>query len=208
MVLADDDLDIHSEGVGRAEDFDDSSSCRASWRGEAGDLNVDGEALERSVRVLLCGPTSLLLLSLFAEDTVGRGGGFVDDLISFDDENRLSHALVEGNDIISASDGKVFPGAAALGAGVVEDADDGRVASFENAGYASGAPSFAVARGFIDEDLVALHGSVELIGRDEEVFFTLFAPGRSDEGVAVAVQVDAPGDEVLASGEALDCSIV
>ncbi len=65
-------------------------------------------------RVLLCGPASLLLLSLFAEDTVRRGDGFVDDLISFDDEDRLSHALVEGNDIISASE-EGLPGAAALG---------------------------------------------------------------------------------------------
>ncbi len=90
----------------------------------------------------------------------------------------------------------------------MEDADYRRVASFEDSGDASGAASFAVARGFIDEDLVALHGSVELIGRNEQILFTLFAPGRSDEGVAVAVQVDAAGDEVLASGVAFDCSIV
>jgi hypothetical protein len=90
----------------------------------------------------------------------------------------------------------------------VEDAYDGRIAALEDAGYSSGAAAFAVARGFVDEDLVALHSSVELVGRDEEVFLTFLASGRPDEGITIAVQVDASGDEALARGMALDGCVI
>ena len=89
---------------------------------------------------------------------------------------------------------------AAVRARVVEDADDGGVAAGEDAGYSAGAAAVAAAWGFVDEDFVALHGAVDLVGRDEEVVFAVGAAVGADEGVAVAVQVDASGDEVVAGG--------
>jgi hypothetical protein len=55
----------------------------------------------------------------------------------------------------------------------VEDAHYGWVATREDAGDAAGAASIAAAWGFVDEDLVALHGAVELVGRDEEIILTI-----------------------------------
>ena len=51
----------------------------------------------------------------------------------------------------------------------MEDADDGRVAARQHSRDAAGAASVAAARGFVDQHLVALHGAVELVRRDEEV---------------------------------------
>ncbi len=60
--------------------------------------------------------------------------------------------------------------------------------------------------GFVDEDLVALHGAVELVGGDEEVVVTAGAGGvGADEAEAVAVEVELAGDEVVA-GRALRAS--
>ena len=72
MVLADDDLDIDAEGVGRAEHLDDAASGWASGRRKAGDLDVDGQAFERSVWVFGRGPAPLQLLRFFAEHAVRR----------------------------------------------------------------------------------------------------------------------------------------
>ncbi len=56
----------------------------------------------------------------------------------------------------------------------------------------------------LDEHLVALHGAVDLVRRDEDVFVDagagLFCIGP-DEAVAVAVEVEPAGDEVVASGD-------
>jgi len=59
-----------------------------------------------------------------------------------------------------------------------------------------------------DEHLVALHGGVDFVGRDEDVFAGL--DGRSggaalasfgaDEAVAVAVEVESSGGEIVAGG--------
>ena len=87
-----------------------------------------------------------------------------------------------------------------MGACVVEDTDDGGVAAGEDSGYAAGAAAFAVAWGFVDEDFVALHGAVDLVGWDEEVVFAVGAAVGSDEGVSVAVHVDASGYEAVSGG--------
>ena len=50
-------------------------------------------------------------------------------------------------------------------------------------------------RGEFDEDLVALHGVVDFVGRDKDVVVAVALRG-ADEAEAVAVQVEASGDEV------------
>ena len=87
-----------------------------------------------------------------------------------------------------------------MGAGVVEDADDGGVAAGEDAGDAAGAAAVAAAGRLVDEDFVALHGAVELVGRDEEVVVAVGAAVGADEAEAVAVEVEAAGDEAVAGG--------
>ena len=123
-------------------------------------------------------------MGFFAYGAVVGGNGREDDLAvgSVGDEDGLGHALVEGGDVVE------FGGAVGLeitvisrrtaagGFGVVEDADDGGVAAGEDAEDAAGTSGLAVSSGpagggFVDEDFVALHGSVELVGRDEEVVF-------------------------------------
>ena len=87
-----------------------------------------------------------------------------------------------------------------VGASVVEDADDGGVAAVENAGDATGAASVAASGGFVGEDLVALHGAVNLVRRDEEVVVAGGAAIGADEAVAFPVEVEAAGDEIIAGG--------
>ena len=203
VVLADDDFYVDTEGVGWAEDFEDAASGGAAGGGEVGDLDVDGEAFEGIVACVAfgVGPASLLDLGFFAEDSVWGLFGGGGDLHAVGDEDGLGHALVERGDVVAVDEGHVLPRVgAAVRAGVVEDADDGGVAAGEDAGYSAGAAAFAVAWGFVDEDFVALHGSVDLVGRDEEVVFAVGAAVGADEGVAVAVHVDASGDEAVAGG--------
>ena len=62
-------------------------------------------------------------------------------------------------------------------------------------------------RGFVDQDFVSLHGSVELVGRDEEIVFAAGGAVGADEAEAVAVEVELAGDEVVA-GDSLRFSLV
>ena len=103
----------------------------------------------------------------------GEGDGAVGGV---GEENGLGHALVEGGDVVEAGGAVGAVVVASAAPGVVEDADDGGVAAGEDAGDATGAPGFSIragtsGRSFVDEDFVALHGSVELVGGDEEVVF-------------------------------------
>ena len=91
----------------------------------------------------------------------------------------------------------------------MEDADYGGVPAGEDADDAAeltavGESGIALARQELDEHLVALHGGVDFVGRDEDVFADGHAalPGVGpDEAEAVAVQVEASGDEVVASDD-------
>ncbi len=138
VVLADDDFYVDTEGVGGAEDFENAASGGAAGCGEVGDFDVDGEAFEWVVAGVAfgVGPASLLDLGFFAEDSVRGLFGCCGDLHALGDEDGLGHALVEGGDVVSVDEGQVLPRVgAAVGAGVVEDADDGGVAAGEDSGY-------------------------------------------------------------------------
>ena len=88
----------------------------------------------------------------------GFGGGR--DFGAGRDHDGLRHAVVKGNDDIVA---------AAIGAGVVKGPDDGGVAALENTHDAALLAAIGFGRVDLDEDLVALHGGVDLVGRDEDV---------------------------------------
>ena len=99
-----------------------------------------------------------------------RCGRFVGlrQLLTERNDDVLRHALVEGNHIVTHL---------AIGPCVVKDADDGGVAAFEDAGDAAQAAAVSARRSQFHQHLVALHGAVDLVGRDENVIFSLRTPG-------------------------------
>src|SRR5277367_4907851 len=87
----------------------------------------------------------------------------------------------------------------------MEDSDDGWIAASKNADNAAKLAAVGARGQQLDEHLVALHGGVDLVGRDEDVFADGSAgltAVRPDETVTVAMQVEASGSEVVA-GEVL-----
>ena len=118
-------------------------------------------------------------------------GSFRRKFLAGGNDDGLGHALVEGKDFVSHF---------ALGAGVVKNADDGGIATLEDAGDAAETAAIGAGRSKFHEDLVALHGAVDFVGRDEDVFlFTGALAGvGADEAVAIAVEVHAAGDEIVA----------
>ena len=78
----------------------------------------------------------------------------------------------------------------------MKDADDGGIAAGEDAEDAAELAAVGSWRSEFDEDLVALHGVVDFVGRDEDVVVAAALRG-ADEAEAVAVEVEASGDEVV-----------
>ena len=108
------------------------------------------------------------------------------------DDDGLGHAFVERND-------NILP-IAASGICEVKCADDGGVAAFQNAEDAALHAAVGLGRVDVDQDLVALHGVADLVGRDENIFSFRSGSGRAgfsigaDEAVAVAVQIETAGE--------------
>ena len=199
MVFADDDFYVDSEGIGWAEDFDDAAASGAARGGKVGDFDVDGEAFEA---VFVVGvPGALLELGFFAEDSVRGGFWCGGDLHAIGDEDGLGHALVERGDVVAVNHGEMVRCVgAAVGALVMEDADYGGIAAGENAEDSAGAAAVTASGSFVDDDFIALHGAVELVRWDEEIVFAVVAAVGSNEGVPVAVHVDASGYEAVSGG--------
>ena len=187
MVFADDHLDVDAEVVGMAENFDDFGAGGASGRGPRGDFNVDDETFE-IVQVVVAG----LSKGFFAENAMWRGcGSRSGDLGVERDDDGLSHAVVEGGDVV-AGEGL----SATAFACVVKDADDGGIAAGEDAQDATEFAAVGAGRSEFDEHLVALHGVADFVGWDKDVVFTP-ALGGADKAEAIAVEVEASGDEVF-----------
>ena len=102
---------------------------------------------------------------------------------------------------------------------IVKGADDGGVAALEDADDAAEAAAVGLGRLHLDEHLVALHGAVDLVGRNEDVLSRRRFRGDlprafdwADKAVAVAMQVEAAGGEVVAGAAAAarlwECSSV
>ncbi len=98
VMLADDDFDVDSEGVGGAEDFDDVAAGRAGIGREGGDLDVDGKALEVGV-----GGDGEGGQGFVAEGAVGRAGGGRREFAARGDEDGLGDAFVEWGDVVEAA---------------------------------------------------------------------------------------------------------
>ena len=130
------------------------------------------------------------------------GCGWEDDLAvgPVRDEDRLGHALVERGDEVEArrAVGLKAAGLAADWFGVVKDAYDGWIAAGQDACYPAGASSITSGRSFVDQHFVALHGSIQLVGRDEEIVFARSRAVGPDEAEAIAMQVEFAGDQLVA----------
>ena len=95
----------------------------------------------------------------------------------------------------------------------MKDADDRGISPLENAGDAAEAPPVGARRREFHQHLVALHGAVDLIGWNEHVlvFDRTLARVGTDEAVAIAMQIEAAGDEIIARAGAdflAECSSV
>ncbi len=88
-----------------------------------------------------------------------HGGGR--DFRTGRDHNGLGHAVVEGEDDVVA---------AATGASIVKRPDDGGVAALEDAHDAALLAAISFGRVKLDQDLIALHGCVDFVGRNENIF--------------------------------------
>ena len=84
----------------------------------------------------------------------------------------------------------------------MKSADYGGVAPFDDADNAAHAASIGLGRLYFNQHLIALHGAVDLIGRDEDIFLTRGLPCIGpDEAVAVAMQIAPPCGQILARAE-------
>ncbi len=103
----------------------------------------------------------------------------------------LSHALIERHDTVPHL---------TVRTGVVKDADYSRIPAFENARNAAQAAPVGAWRGKFDQHLVALHGAVDFVGWNKNIVFfhsTLASVG-THEPVAIAMQIETAGEEVIA----------
>jgi hypothetical protein len=198
LVLADHHLHVDAEVAGVAEHFDDAAVWRPGRRGPAGDFDVDDDAFEIV-------PGKLLRARFGAEHAMWR---FIlvagSDFRSFGNEDGLRHPIIKGDDVIDgfASRGCVFRplrGEPVLRRAVVERPDHSGVAAFDDAGDAAEAAAVGAGRSEFHQYLVALHGAVDLAGRDKDIVLTTgLASKGTHKAVAVAVQVEAAGEEVVA----------
>jgi hypothetical protein len=206
-MLADHHFHVDAEIIVSPEDFNDSADGGTRGRGPTGDLDVNDEILrifrlwtgcrftaeDAMRRGVLSHPFRIRFRGSGKDGARGRVGR---DFRAGRDDDGLGHALIEGND-------DILP-VAATGICVVKRADDGGIAALQNANDAA----LHTAVGFggidVDKDLVALHGAADLIGRDENIldFRCPLTAGTSGsaigphEAVAVAVKIEAPGQEI------------
>ena len=197
LVLADHHFHVDAKIIVSPEDFDDAPDGRTRGRGPTGDLDVNNEAVDtrwafQTFRFWTGGRFG----PQYAMWSGGRGGGR--DLRAGRDDDGLGHALVEGNDdVLPVTASRICE---------VKSADDGGVAALQNAHNAALHTAVGFGRIDIDQDLIALHGAADLIGRDENIFnfrcpLTAGTSGSAigpHEAVAVAVQIEATGQQIVA----------
>ena len=108
------------------------------------------------------------------------------------DEDGLGHALIERRDGVAG--GVVVQR-------VVKNADHRRVAASEHSRDAAALPAVGPGRRQFHQDLIALHGAVHLVGRNEDVVIPAGLAGlRPHKAEAIAVHIQTAGDQVAASG--------
>jgi hypothetical protein len=167
-VLADDDLDIDTKGVRRAKDLKDTALRGTAGCGEVGDLDVDGDAFEGKSMVLW-GEFDEAVARLSPQHAVGalhRGSG---EFCAVRDGDGAADALVEGGNEVATDEREID--ATALRACIVKDAHNGGITAGEHACDATGAASITARGSLIDKHKIALHSSVDLVGRNEDIVF-------------------------------------
>ncbi len=90
----------------------------------------------------------------------GSGGGW--DFGAGRNHDGLRHAVVEGNDDVVAT---------TIGTSIAKRPHDRGVAALEDAHNAALLPAIGFGRVDLDQDLVALHGGVDLVGGDKNVLY-------------------------------------
>ena len=127
----------------------------------------------------------------FAADyTMWSHGLFVGNLVTSRYDNVLRHAIVERDESVAGL---------AVRFRVMKDAYDGRISALEDTGDAAETAAIGAGRGDFDEDFVALHCAIDLVGRDEDVVIFAGAPAgvRAHEAVAIAMEIEATREEVV-----------
>ena len=84
----------------------------------------------------------------------------------------------------------------------MKNADYRRILSFKDADNSSLTPSVGLWRLNFNQHLVALHGAIDLVGRNEDILAALGLPGiRPYKAKAIAMEVEAAGREVVARAQ-------
>ena len=105
------------------------------------------------------------------------------------DQNGLRHALVKGHDGMAL---------AAIRTGIVKDANDGGIAPLQNSHDAAETTTVGLWRFDLDEDLIALHGAVDLARWNEDIFLANRLMGiGTDKTITVAMQVESASSQIL-----------
>ena len=186
MMLANDDLGVHAEIAGAAEDFDDAADGRGSVASVADEFGVDYGAIELGnvgEAGALAGAFFLTGEQLFAEG--GR---------EFVASGKLDFVLDAG--IVGDDD--------AAAGGIAEEADDGRVCArndAEDAAFSAACSGSAAEAGNFCDDVVAVHGVFDEIAGDEEIAVEIGnGDVGNDEPVAVLMKDEAAFDFVAGNG--------
>ena len=181
MMLADDDFDVHTKIVFPAQDLDDPAA-RGTGRGRpVGDFHVDHHALQ-----VRSGVETILRADILTNDAMWSCSACGRRLLQAKgDEDGLGHPLIERGYRISRR---------MLVKRIMEDAHHGWVAAAEDPGDAPAAPSVGPGRRQFYQHLVALHGAIHLVGRNEDVIVTASLAGfRPHKAKAVAMHIQAAG---------------
>jgi len=179
MMLANDDFGIDTEIAGTAKNFDDAASGRRAAARKANEFDIDDGAIEfRDVRETF--PASgRAECELFAE-----GGG---EFVAGSEFDFRLHARVVGNDDWAAGD-------------VAKLSDDGGMRAVEDAHDAAfGAARTGLAAQARDasDDVIAVHGVVNVIARDEEIAVEIRNGDiGNNEAVTIVVKHQAAGNFV------------
>src|SRR5258708_5911215 len=181
MMFADDDFCVDAEFAGTAENFDDAARRRSAAVRKAQQLDVDDGAVE----------------FVEARDTPQADAGFIRaaEAEFFPEARGEFAASGDFNFMLDAN--IVWKDHVCAGA-ITKQTDDGRVSAAEDSKDATfGTLRAGDAAQTLDlcQDVVAVHGVLDGVGRDEDVAVELRHGGiRNDEAVTVVVKNQAAFD--------------
>ena len=183
VMLADDNLDVHTEVIGVAQYLDHAAAGDPGGRGKIGNLDVYRQAF----KILVAGNLTRSCSPL-PKHPVGRASRRWQRCVE-GDQQRLGHLVVKGDDLVTLL---------WLILCIAEDTDHCGISAGKHAGDPSGAFAIAAGRRQLDQYLVALHRAPELTRGDEDVAGFAALPRHAHEAETVPVQVQAPGYQVVA----------